>query len=52
MTVSVGVAAWSPDMGLDSQMLITAADQALYAAKKQGRDRLALQSPDELRMTA
>jgi diguanylate cyclase (GGDEF)-like protein len=56
MTASIGVAAWSRDMGLDSQMLITAADQALYAAKKQGRDRLALPDVepaiDVLRMTA
>ncbi|MGO9359682.1 MAG: GGDEF domain-containing protein [Xanthobacteraceae bacterium] len=58
MTVSIGVAAWSSEVGLDSQMLITAADQALYAAKKQGRDRLALPEVpeiaevDALRMTA
>lgn len=52
MTVSIGVAAWSSDMGLDSQMLITVADQALYSAKKQGRDRLALPDSDLWRMTA
>ena len=53
MTVSIGVATWSREMGLDYQMLIAAADQALYSAKKQGRDRLALpdaeSKTDELR---
>lgn len=42
MTASVGVATWGPEIGLDFEKLITAADQALYAAKKNGRDRLAL----------
>jgi diguanylate cyclase (GGDEF)-like protein len=53
MTVSIGVATWSPEMKNDYQQLITAADQALYIAKKQGRDRLALpETAEPLRMTA
>jgi len=52
LTASIGVAAWSPEIGLNSEALITAADQALYAAKKQGRDRLALPEVDPLPLTA
>ncbi len=52
VTASVGVAAWSREIGLNAEALITAADQALYAAKRQGRDRLALPEADPLPMTA
>ena len=39
ITISVGVSCF-PDDGLQFQDLIRAADQALYKAKKQGRDRV------------
>jgi diguanylate cyclase (GGDEF)-like protein len=39
MTLSVGVAAL-PDHALDADSLVRAADRALYAAKKAGRDRV------------
>ncbi|MBR1217554.1 diguanylate cyclase [Bradyrhizobium sp. U87765 SZCCT0131] len=42
LTTSVGIAIWSSDVGRDAQQLIAAADKALYIAKKQGRDRLAV----------
>jgi diguanylate cyclase (GGDEF)-like protein len=40
ITASIGIAEWSDKTANDPQMLITGADQALYIAKKQGRDRL------------
>lgn len=39
VTVSVG-AAFAPEHGLDSAALLNAADQALYVAKRQGRNRV------------
>jgi len=41
ITVSLGVAVY-PDHGADKERLISRADQALYRAKKQGRDRVVL----------
>ena len=40
ITVSLGVACMIPDEQLSPQDLINAADQALYTAKQQGRDRV------------
>jgi diguanylate cyclase (GGDEF)-like protein len=40
VTVSVGVAAW-PDDGRETVDLLAAADRALYAAKQDGRNRVA-----------
>jgi diguanylate cyclase (GGDEF)-like protein len=42
ITASIGIAEWSRATACDSQQLIAEADQALYVAKKQGRDRLAV----------
>ena len=44
ITASIGVAQWSPLVGASSERLIAAADQALYAAKKQGKNRYAVQN--------
>jgi diguanylate cyclase (GGDEF)-like protein len=39
ITLSIGLAAWSDSL-LASESLITAADKAMYAAKRMGRDRI------------
>jgi len=40
VTVSIGVAALTPGVGLDPQALIETADAGLYAAKRNGRNRV------------
>jgi diguanylate cyclase (GGDEF)-like protein len=45
MSVSIGVAQWTREMGSFPDRLIAAADQALYIAKKEGRDRYAIYDP-------
>jgi diguanylate cyclase (GGDEF)-like protein len=54
ITTSIGIAEWSPQIGGDMDRLISEADQALYVAKKQGRDRLAVHEyvVERLRQTA
>jgi diguanylate cyclase (GGDEF)-like protein len=42
ITASIGIAEWSPRIGEDVARLIHEADEALYVAKRQGRDRLAV----------
>jgi diguanylate cyclase (GGDEF)-like protein len=39
LSVSIGVAQWTGDIGILPDRLIAAADHALYVAKKEGRDR-------------
>jgi diguanylate cyclase (GGDEF)-like protein len=57
VTVSVGVATW-PENGKTPEALLVAADQALYAAKREGRNRvrrapeLPLPGPDSSGATA
>ena len=41
IAVSIGVAEWTPEIGRFPESLIAAADEALYAAKKQGKNRYA-----------
>jgi diguanylate cyclase (GGDEF)-like protein len=43
--VSIGVAQWTTEIGAFPDRLIAAADQALYAAKKSGKNRHAVYDP-------
>ena len=45
LSVSVGVAQWTREVGAFPDRLIAAADHALYVAKKEGRDRYAVYEP-------
>jgi diguanylate cyclase (GGDEF)-like protein len=47
VTVSIGVAAIRPAQAVSPQDLIGAADRALYAAKRRGRDSVATQAGDD-----
>jgi diguanylate cyclase (GGDEF)-like protein len=42
VTVSLGVSTMVPDPGLNPKELLTAADKALYRAKHEGRNRVAV----------
>ncbi|MGA7810848.1 GGDEF domain-containing protein [Bradyrhizobium sp.] len=45
IAVSIGVAQWTPEVGGFPDRLIAAADHALYAAKKDGKNRYAAYDP-------
>jgi diguanylate cyclase (GGDEF)-like protein len=45
VAVSIGVAQWTPEVGAFPDRLIAAADHALYVAKKEGKNRLAVYDP-------
>lgn len=45
ITISVGVFACTPAHGSDWKRLVAAADEAMYLAKRNGRDRVALSAP-------
>jgi diguanylate cyclase (GGDEF)-like protein len=46
IAASIGVAQWTPQIGNHPERLIAAADQALYSAKKDGRNRYAVYRSD------
>ena len=45
ISVSIGVAQWTREIGAFPDRLIAAADHALYAAKKDGKNRHAVYDP-------
>jgi diguanylate cyclase (GGDEF)-like protein len=45
LSVSIGVAQWTCEVGAFADRLIAAADHALYVAKKEGRNRYAVYDP-------
>ena len=45
-TLSLGVAAMAPGQEISPRSLLEAADRALYAAKREGRDLVRAQAPD------
>lgn len=45
ISASIGVAQWTCEIGNNPDRLIAAADQALYAAKKNGKNRYAIYEP-------
>jgi predicted signal transduction protein with EAL and GGDEF domain len=45
ISISIGVAQWTKEMGAFSDRLIAAADHALYAAKNEGKNRYAVYAP-------
>ncbi len=50
VTVSLGLAWTNPDRMFPLDVLINYADQALYSAKRQGRDRMVAWTPDDQSM--
>jgi diguanylate cyclase (GGDEF)-like protein len=57
IAASIGVAQWTPQIGLHPERLIAAADVALYNAKRLGKDRYAVyepapEPPPEIRLAA
>ncbi len=51
ITISFGIASW-PDHGDETELLLRAADEALYAAKDLGRDRSVIYSVEVASMVA
>jgi diguanylate cyclase (GGDEF)-like protein len=45
ISLSIGVAQWNRELGTHPDRLMAAADQALYAAKKEGKNRHAVYDP-------
>jgi diguanylate cyclase (GGDEF)-like protein len=52
VTISIGVAALTPSRQQDSQALVQAADAALYAAKRGGRNMVMAECPDPIALAS
>jgi diguanylate cyclase (GGDEF)-like protein len=52
VTISVGVASLEPERRQDSQVLVEAADAALYAAKRGGRNMVMAECPDPVALAS
>lgn len=48
LTASFGASCYRPGMTMNAEALMRIADDALYAAKKQGRNRIVVASADEI----
>jgi diguanylate cyclase (GGDEF)-like protein len=50
VTISVGITMFGPERGVGAEAVLVAADQAMYRAKEEGRNQIALfEDPDEPR---
>jgi diguanylate cyclase (GGDEF)-like protein len=52
VTISIGVASLTPNRQQDSQALVQAADAALYAAKRGGRNMVMAECPDPIALAS
>jgi len=52
VTISIGVASLEPKRQQDSQLLVEAADAALYAAKRRGRNLVVAECPDPVALAS